>query len=309
MNRLVVNFQKGTNSVTVFAYLINVILISLLYNNPIITVGILIMLVIMSILTRPGKVISYLKFSSIIFFVTVLFNVLINQRGTNILWSFSFLKITQESLINGVILGISFVNLLWAFYIYDSLIRVKTIFELLSNFLKSIAVIFILTIKFIPEIIQIFTETQVMNRFRTTSFKQAKSLNKIKQQISLTEVVLNKSIAKFMNVSDTLILKGYEQRHKNIGWLEFKRLDWTLITTMLLSVFFNITMSVLKIGRVDFGSAKLNILSDKGIWFVLIINSCLILLPILIGGGNYLWWRFYSSKFTVSNTITAKDYR
>lgn len=150
MNKLIANFQQNVNSVTMIIYLFNVILIALLYSNPLITGFIWLSLVVMAYLTRRQKLGSYLKFSAIIFLVTVLFNVILNQRGTNVLLNWPWLKITTESLGNGMILGLSFVNLLGAFYLYDALARTKVIFEVLANIFKSIAIIFILTIKFIP---------------------------------------------------------------------------------------------------------------------------------------------------------------
>lgn len=160
MNQLVFHFQKNTNNLAIFAYLVNVILISLLFNNPIIIVGVLVSLLVVSFFTRQEKFKTYCKFSGLIFLVTVLFNLILNQRGNNLLLTIPFVKVTLESLSNGIILGVSFVNLLWAFYLYDALIRIKVIFELLAKFFKSVAVVFVLTIKFIPQIIAIYRETK-----------------------------------------------------------------------------------------------------------------------------------------------------
>ncbi|WP_166806654.1 hypothetical protein [Companilactobacillus zhachilii] len=73
-------------------------------------------------------------------------------------------------------------------------------------------------------------------------------------------------------------------------------------------IVFNTIMSVRKFGKINFGSANLHI-SSQGVSAILIVDSLFILLPLLMGGINYLWWRFYSSKITVSDTITAKNYR
>lgn len=310
MNQLIRNFKNNINSVTMFVYLVNVILISLLYNNPIVSLGILISLLIMAFLTRKEKIGSYLKFSSVIFLVTFLFNLILNQRGTNFLLKIPFVKITTESLLNGVILGIAFVNLLWAFYLYDSLARTKVIFELLSNFFKSIAIIFILTIKFIPRIIEIYAETKVLNRFRNpTNSNEQGRLKRIRQTIELTEIVLNKAIANFMNVSDTLILKGYEHRQRKIGRTEYTHKDWFMLSLIGVSVVLNLLIVMSKIAKINFGSAKLVIPNSSKIIGIVIFNCVLILLPLLMGGANYVWWKFYISKTTASATITAKRYR
>jgi len=310
MNRLIKNFKNNINSVTMFVYLVNVILISLLYNNPVIALGIFVSLILISFLTRKEKIMTYLKFSSVIFIVTILFNLILNQRGTNIILNVPFVKITTESLLNGVILGIAFVNLLWAFYLYDSLARTKVIFELLSSFFKSIAIIFILTIKFIPKIIEIFTETKALNRFRKSSNSDEQGrLKRIRSTIDLTEIVLNKVIANFMNVSDTLILKGYEHRQRKVGKTEYTKKDWILLSVIGFSVVFNVMVVVSKVAKINFGSAKLVIPNGSEIIGIVIINCLLILLPLLIGGTNYVWWKFYVSKTTASATITAKHYR
>lgn len=308
MNQLVFHFQKNTNNLVIFAYLANVILISLLFNNPIIITGVLISLLVVSFYTRQEKFKTYCKFSGMIFLVTVLFNLILNQRGNNLLLALPLVKITTESLSNGIILGISFVNLLWAFYLYDALIRIKVIFELLAKFFKSVAIVFVLTIKFIPKIIAIYRETKELNKFRI--YEESKKFNqRIKETMTLTEVVLNKSIANFMNVADALTLKGYEQRQQKIGKTDFKNSDWAILSTILISIIINLILVILKIGKINFGSANLSIQTDMKIWIIMILDSLLILLPLIIGGWAYLWWKYYVSKTTVSNTTTVKDFR
>ena len=308
LNQLVFHFQKNTNNLAIFAYLVNVILISLLFNNPIIIVGVLVSLLVVSFFTRQEKFKTYCKFSGLIFLVTVLFNLILNQRGNNLLLTIPFVKVTLESLSNGIILGISFVNLLWAFYLYDALIRIKVIFELLAKFFKSVAVVFVLTIKFIPQIIAIYRETKELNKFRVYE-KPQKFDQKIKVTLELTEVVLNKAIANFMNVADALTLKGYEQRQQKIGKTDFKNSDWAILMIVLISVIVNLVLVILKIGKINFGSANLLIQTDVKVWLVMIFDSLLILLPLIIGGWTYLWWKYYVSKTTASNTTTVKDFR
>ena len=308
LNQLVFHFQKNTNNLVIFAYLANVILISLLFNNPIIITGVLISLLVVSFYTRQEKFKTYCKFSGMIFLVTVLFNLILNQRGNNLLLALPLVKITTESLSNGIILGISFVNLLWAFYLYDALIRIKVIFELLAKFFKSVAIVFVLTIKFIPQIIAIYRETKELNKFRI--YEESKKFSqRIKETMTLTEVVLNKSIANFMNVADALTLKGYEQRQQKIGKTDFKNSDWAILSTVLISIIINLILVILKIGKINFGSANLSIQTDIKIWIIMILDSLLILLPLITGGWAYLWWKYYVSKTTVSNTTTVKDFR
>lgn len=308
LNQLVFHFQKNTNNLVIFAYLANVILISLLFNNPIIITGVLISLLVVSFYTRQEKFKTYCKFSGMIFLVTVLFNLILNQRGNNLLLALPLVKITTESLSNGIILGISFVNLLWAFYLYDALIRIKVIFELLAKFFKSVAIVFVLTIKFIPQIIAIYRETKELNKFRI--YEESKKFSqRIKETMALTEVVLNKSIANFMNVADALTLKGYEQRQQKIGKTDFKTSDWAILSTVLISIIINLILVILKIGKINFGSANLSIQTDIKIWIIMILDSLLILLPLITGGWAYLWWKYYVSKTTVSNTTTVKDFR
>lgn len=308
LNQLVFRFQKNTNNLVIFIYLANVILISLLFNNPIIITGVLISLLVVSFYTRQEKFKTYYKFSGMIFLVTVLFNLILNQRGNNLLLVLPLVKITTESLSNGIILGISFVNLLWAFYLYDALIRIKVIFELLAKFFKSVAIVFVLTIKFIPQIIAIYRETKELNKFRI--YEESKKFSqRIKETMALTEVVLNKSIANFMNVADALTLKGYEQRQQKIGKTDFKTSDWAILSTVLISIIINLILVILKIGKINFGSANLSIQIDIKIWIIMILDSLLILLPLITGGWAYLWWKYYVSKTTVSNTTTVKDFR
>nr|WP_229239871.1 energy-coupling factor transporter transmembrane component T [Companilactobacillus futsaii] len=308
LNRLIFHFQKNTNDLVIFAYLVNVILISLLFNNPIIITGVLISLLIVSFYTQQDKFKTYCKFSGMIFLVTLLFNLILNQRGNNLLLTIPFVKITTESLSNGIILGISFVNLLWAFYLYDALVRIKVVFELLAKFFKSVAIVFVLTIKFIPQIIAIYQETKALNNFRVYE-KSRKFTQQIKATMALIEVVLNKAMASFMNVADALTLKGYEQRQHKIGRTEFKNSDRMILSVILISIIINLVLVILKIGRINFGSAKLTVQTDIKIWIITILDSLLVLLPLIMGGRAYLWWKYYVSRTTASNTTTVKDFR
>lgn len=306
MNKLILNFQNRTNSITTFVYLISIILISLLFNNPIISVIDLIGLIFMAILIDRGKIKTYFKFSFIIFIVTFVFNLILNQRGIDVLWKYYFFQVTKESLLNGIILGISFVNLLWAFYIYNVMMRVKTVFELLSSWLKNVALVFILTIQFIPRIIQIFNQTKAVMKFRMEDNLQKA---KLKTTINLMEIVLNKAMASFMNVSDTLVLRGFNNKRKSVGKLEYKRLDFVLLIIMILGLIIDILMFIKKIGVINLGAIDVHLAFTKSEFTLILINMILISLPVLFGGLSYLWWRFYISKITASDITTVKRYR
>ena len=260
----------------------------------------------MANLVSREKIKTYFKFSCVIFIVTFIFNLILNQRGKSILWIFYSFQITQESLLNGFILGVSFVNLLWAFYIYNALIRVKTVFELLSSLLKNVALIFILTIQFIPRIIQIYNETKAIKKFRTQKELQR---SKLKSTMDLMEMILNKAVASFMNVSDTLILRGFNNRQKSVGRLEYRGSDFLLSGLIILGLVADIVMSINKIGVINLGSIDVRLSFTSSELILLLINVFLILLPVLFGGVNYLWWKFYISKITASDTTTVKKYR
>lgn len=306
MNKLILNFQKRTNSVTIFVYLLGIILIALLFNNPIISLINLIALIFMAILVNREKIKTYFKFSCVIFIVTFAFNLILNQRGEDVLWKFYSFRLTQESLLNGFILGISFVNLLWAFYIYNALIRVKTVFELLSSLLKNVALIFILTIQFIPRIIQIYNETKSIRKFRIQNEVQH---SKLKSTMDLMEIILNKAVASFMSVSDTLILRGFNNHQKSIGKLEYRGADFLLSILMVSGLVVDIVMVIGKVGVINLGSIDVQLIFTNSELILLLINMILILLPVIFGGVNYLWWKFYISKITASNTTTVKKYR
>lgn len=306
MNKLILNFQKRTNSVTIFVYLLGIILIALLFNNPLISLINLVALIFMANLVSREKIKTYFKFSCVIFIVTFAFNLILNQRGEDVLWTFYSFRLTQESLLNGFILGISFVNLLWAFYIYNALIRVKTVFELLSSLLKNVALIFILTIQFIPRIIQIYNETKSIRKFRTQNEGQQ---SKLKSTMDLMEIILNKAVTSFMNVSDTLILRGFNNHQKSIGKLEYRGADFLLSVLMVLGLVVDIVMAIGKVGVINLGSIDVRPTFTNSELILLLINMILILLPVIFGGVNCLWWKFYISKITASNTTTVKKYR
>ncbi|WP_125764706.1 energy-coupling factor transporter transmembrane component T [Companilactobacillus hulinensis] len=306
MKKIYSGFKQSVNNFSILVYLLSIILSSLIFNNPVIVLVIFGALLLMSFFAKRDDSKSYFKFALIIFLTTVLFNLIINQRGTNIIFQIPFIMVTRESLLNACILAFSFVNLLLAFYIYDALTNVKVIFDLMSRGLRSIAIVFILTIKFIPKIIEIFRNTSYLYKFRSTK-KTGKS--KLSRQMDLIEIVLNKAVANFMNVSDVLITKGYNNRGKVSKKLYSTKSDYVVLSVSVIAVIFNISMAILKIGKVDFGSSTVNMFVDKNIIIISLINLIMIVIPILIGVSQYLWWKLYVSKITASNMPTAKNFR
>ncbi len=288
-------------------YLLSVIISSLVFTNPLIIMAIFLSLLIMVNFVKREESKGYFKFSLIIFITTFLFNIIINQRGTNVIFQIPFLKVTFESLMNAGILAFSFVNLLLAFYIYDALTNVKIIFDLISRSFRSIAIIFILTIKFIPKTIEIFKNTNYLYNFRY--YQSNNDEAKITQKMDLIEIVLNKSIANFMNVSDVLITKGYNNRSKVSKEILNNISDYILLLISGSAILFDLIMSFLKIGKVNFGSAKIAFLINSNILVICLINVIMILMPILIGVFQYLWWKWYISRTTVLNTPTVKNFR
>lgn len=310
MHKLIKNFTLSVNNLTLLMYLANVIFISLIFNNPYITIAIFICLITTSWLVRRKKFFSFLKASGLIFLLTLLFNLVINQNGTDVLLKIPFVTISTQSLTNGFILGISFLNILWSFYIYDALTHTKLIFEILSNVFKSIAIIFVLTVKFIPKIIDIFNDVRQLYKFRNSSPTRDKGrINRIKQTMHLNEIVLNKSISNFMNMSDSLISKGYNQRRQSFVHETNKVSDYIMRSFLTISIIFNLVMLTKGIGQVNFGSGNVDFRFTWLIGLIIFLNFITIIYPILIGEFHYLWWKSFISKTTASNIPTAQRYR
>jgi energy-coupling factor transport system permease protein len=310
VNKLIKNFTMSVNNLTILMYLVNVIFIALIFNNPFITVSLFIGLLLMSWLVRKNKFWNFIKASSVIFLLTVLFNLIINQNGTNIVLKIPFVTISTQSLTNAFILGISFMNILWSFYIYDALTHTKLIFEILANVFKSIAIIFILTVKFIPKIIDIFNQVRQLYKFRNSSpTTDTGFFSKIKRTMDLNEIVLNKSIANFMNMSDSLISKGYNQRRQSFVHENNKLSDYILRLIVTISLIFNIAMITKGIGQIDFGSGTVAFSFNWLIGLIMLFNLIAILYPLMIGGFHFLWWKSYVSRTTASSTPIVQKYR
>ncbi|KRK78676.1 energy-coupling factor transporter transmembrane component T [Companilactobacillus nodensis] len=306
MKKIYSGFKQSVNNFSILVYLLSIIISSLVFNNPIIVLVVFLSLLFVAKFTQREDSKGYFKFTVIIFLTTIIFNLIINQRGSNVLFQIPLLRVTTESLLNAGILAFSFVNLLLAFYIYDSLTNVKVIFDLLSKSLRSIAIVFILTIKFIPKIIQIFENTSFLYKFRNNNYH---GNGKVSKQMDLLEIVLNKSVASFMNVSDVLITKGYNERAKVSRDYHGTKSDYIFFTVSFLTIIFNFTMIFLKTGKVDFGSATVKFGINSNIIIISVINLIMITMPILIGVFQYLWWKWYISKTTASNMPTVKNFR
>ncbi|WP_125589300.1 energy-coupling factor transporter transmembrane component T [Companilactobacillus jidongensis] len=300
MKKIYSGFRQVVNNFSILIYLLSIIISSLVFNNPIIILAVLISLLSVAKFTQKENSKGYLKFTLIIFLTTIIFNLVINQRGNNILIQIPLIKITTESLLNAGILAFSFVNLLLAFYIYDALTNVKVIFDLLSKSLRNIAIVFILTIKFIPKIIEIFENTNYLYKFRSRDAYK---------KMNLLEIVLNKAIASFMNVSDVLITRGYDRRRSVSRNYANTKTDYILSIGSFTAIIFNLTMVLLKNGKVSFGSASVSFIMNSNIIIISVLNILMITMPILIGVSQYLWWKWYISKTTASNMPTVKSFR
>ncbi|WP_010624085.1 energy-coupling factor transporter transmembrane component T [Companilactobacillus versmoldensis] len=310
MNKLIKNFVLSVNELTIMFYLFNTIFIALIFNNPFITVTECFFLLVMGWLTRRKKFGNFLKASLFIFILTMLFNLVINQNGTNVLLRIPYVTVSVQSLTNAFILGISFMNILWSFYLYDALMHTKLIFEILSNLFKSIAIIFILTVKFIPKIVDIFNDVRQLYKFRNSSpTSDSGFIQRMKETMNLNQIVLDKSIANFMNMSDALISKGYNQRRQSFVHETNKLSDIIFRSVIFISLVFNLIMMTRGNGQVDFGSGTVNFKFDFWIGMIIVLNFISIVYPLMIGEFHYLWWKSFVSRTTASSTLTARNYR
>ncbi|WP_099975021.1 hypothetical protein [Lactobacillus terrae] len=220
------------------------------------------------------------------------------------------IKITVESLLNSITLGVSFINLLFAFFVYNELIHNKQIYQVLSKNFKSIAIIFILTTKFIPRIVNVINNSRFMLKFNEQKKDSESKFNIFKKNIELIGTVFDKVIPSFMNMSDTLIIRGYTSNNINKSKKSKKNLDDIILRSL---IGFEMLLSILfvekKYGKVDFGSANIKITFNSYILVILIINILIVLIPIIMGGVHLLWWKLHHSETIRSDTQITSLYR
>lgn len=216
-------------------YFAGLLTLLFLYQNPIFTLTTLLVVILLSFLyAKPSELSSSLKLGvTICLFVTIL-NPLINHRGMTTLFNFFDIKITLESLLYGLLSGLTLTGLILLFVPFNTLIDSERFLYLFSKFSPKIAFITGMTLRFIPTFSKRAQEIKEFSEVRESDTGTLTLKARLKKAQTHLETLFNACLEDGMGISTVLKTKAYAKgKRTSYRTYQFKASDCALLILLV----------------------------------------------------------------------------
>jgi energy-coupling factor transport system permease protein len=242
-------------------------------------------------LSRPGW---NLLFLPLLFFIL---NPLFNHRGTHVLFYFGQNPIMLEAIIQGLIMALTLLGLLFLMRLFTFLIPSDRFLYLFSRFFPQWALLTMLSLRFIPLFTRRLTEIELVQRSKGLSPLEGKFLKRIQALMPFVQILLSWSLEEALQTADSMVARGYglKKRSRYHPYI-FQKKDG-----ILLFIF-----SLLFAGNAFGWWLGDNVLSISPVlesmqlagreWAFLLLSAFYFGLPLIIDGGERLKWVYLTQK-------------
>ena len=216
---------KNLHPLTLFMYFTYVILGSVITFNPLYSVSAFIGAVLFLIVSDGAKSVKTLSVYLVIIVVIAVTNPLFSHNGATVLFFFNYSRITLEALIYGVSASVMIVGVLIWFNCFNKVFDSEKITYLLGRVFPKLALVFSMTLNFIPRLINEFKSINNAQK----SIKQSRVI----RYTGAFSAVITRSMEGAIITSDSMNARGYSLKGRTF----FHRFKLTLYDIVLLAVF------------------------------------------------------------------------
>lgn len=275
---------KNLHPFVLFAYFFFVIFTAVFTFNPLFLLPALFGALLLLIKLDGIKTVKVLIAYIIIFILIALSNPLFSHNGATVLFFINDSRITFESLVYGICAALMIVSALMWFNCFNKVFDSEKIMYLLGRIFPKLALVFSMTLGFIPRMIKDFKSINNAQK----SVKQSR----IKRYIGSFSAVITRSMENSIITSDSMNARGYMLKGRTF----FHRYRFTVTDAVYLCIFSILfVLSLLWKSEVTFypviqmNLTALNCISVIS-YFILAI------LPFILEAKEALKWKLSLSK-------------
>ena len=229
------NELKTYNPIVIFVYFAAATAFSCVFMHPIcLAVSMCMGLVYTFMISRSGGI-SSLKFIVPCALVTAVVNAAFNHRGVTII---EYLPngnpLTLEALIYGAHASVMIAAVICWFFCLGSLMTSDKVVYIFSRTAPSVALVFSMTLRFLPKISAYFKEAKTANRCAGIEPLDGNFITKIKYTSAVFSSVVTRTLENSIDTADSMSARGYGTgRRSSFAIYGFDRRDAATVTYIL----------------------------------------------------------------------------
>lgn len=281
------NVLKNFHPACVFLYFFYIIFISIFSFDPIILcVGFLGVVLYCLLITEKRALIKSLLIYFIIFLAVAVTNPLFSHNGKTVLFFINDNRVTLEAFIYGAVLGIAIVEVILWFKAFNLVFDSERIIFLFGKISPKLALVFSMTLRFIPSFIKSFKEINKTQKLLSGN-------KRINRYLLSFSAVITSAMENSIITSDSMKSRGYGLKKRTC----YSRFKITLsdIVFMIFSTLMFIISVVWRTGYVYYPSF---VFPELGVYNTLGYTAFFVLAftPFIIEAKEGIRWKYSISK-------------
>lgn len=288
-------FERLNPSI-IFAYYLLLIMITVLFNSPIILM--IEFTAVLGLLIQVSDMMSALKTlkaTGIMALFIIIINPLTNHNGAHLLTSFHGLTITKEALLYGILMALSLTNVILLFASYNKLMTNNKFMFLFGKILPRLSLLTMIVMRFIPLFLKRFKNISQIQKMRGINVDQGSVRQRTKALMQLMQVLLVDACYNAFQTADSMTARGFgSTKRSNYQRYRMTRRDITYAGILASGGIVLIGEAIRRIGVIQiYPSLQMN----WGTWQEegLLIGTVALIcgLPMVVELKEELWWKFY----------------
>lgn len=265
-----------------------------IYSNPLVLLSIAIFLIAIGIqLDKKEELIQLLRWSGITMAFIILINPIVSNVGNTVLIRINHvfiigqIKITLESILYGINMGIKFLSISLLFFCYGILVDQDDAFTFFSKYFSKLTLTVSMTVNIIHRLrLEIIRVKDVMI-LRGVSFDEKNLIKRMKAYYSLIKVIFITALEGSFNRAEALEARKYG-KYKRTSYKENKirKKDYRFLFITILLLLFGSLGIIFDLGKFNF-YPRLSTIKEYDIYFIIGLNCLLFLYFMLIRSGSY----------------------
>ncbi len=277
-----------------FLYYIGVLLFSMTFYHPLYLLTGLIILIVLNYLQDRGKKLKeYGRFYIFMAVLIVLLNPLISRRGETIVFYFLDKPVTLESIVYGITMMLSLMNVLVSFISFNYTITQDKFMYLFSKKLPNITFLLMMTMSFIPFLKKRSKEISVIQKTRGVDGAKGNYKDKIKDAMAIFNILVTWTLEDSIITAQSMRARGYglvkERTFYSRYKIDYKDLLIIIVLTILILLLIFFWFTGLANYEIYPKVEKLTFNFNTLIFYLLYIFYMSI--PIVIEGIDRLKWQ------------------
>jgi energy-coupling factor transport system permease protein len=222
---------------TMLAYFMGYALLSLLLLHPIyLLTGIAGITLINYSIDRNRHLRGFLPYYLVTGITVALVNPLFTHRGRHILFYFLNQPVTAESVVYGITMMLSLLNILICFAAYNQEMTSGRFLFLFSRAFQKTGLLLMLSIRFVPLFKRRMEEIRMVQMTRGINPLEGTLRKRIRDGALLLQILITWSLEEALQTADSMKARGYGIRSKRGSYMPYRLRSQDLLTLGLLLV-------------------------------------------------------------------------